>query len=47
MKTLRNPDTINNPVAPYVHQLEVTGPNRWLNLSGQLGITIDGNGLKI
>ncbi|QVY62119.1 RidA family protein [Cytobacillus gottheilii] len=42
MKTSRNPDTIHNPVAPYVHQIEVTGPNRWLNLSGQLGMTLDG-----
>ncbi len=42
MKISRNPDTIHNPVAPYVHQIEVTGPNRWLNLSGQLGMRIDG-----
>lgn len=42
MKTSRNPDTIHNPVAPYVHQIEVTGPSRLLNLSGQLGMTLDG-----
>lgn len=42
MKISRNPDTIHNPVAPYVHQIEITGPNRWLNLSGQLGMRIDG-----
>ncbi len=42
MKISRNPETIHNPVAPYVHQIEVTGPNRWLNLSGQLGMRIDG-----
>lgn len=42
MKISRNPDSIHNPVAPYVHQIEVTGPNRWLNLSGQLGMRIDG-----
>ncbi|MEK4627381.1 MAG: RidA family protein [Solibacillus sp.] len=42
MKISRNPDTIHNPVAPYVHQIEVIGPNRWLNLSGQLGMRIDG-----
>ena len=42
MKFSRNPDTIHNPVAPYVHQIEVIGPNRWLNLSGQLGMRIDG-----
>ncbi|MDX8047071.1 RidA family protein [Gracilibacillus sp. S3-1-1] len=43
MKISRNPDTVHNPVAPYVHQIEVTGPNRWLTLSGQLGMGIDGN----
>lgn len=42
MKISRNPDTIHNPVAPYVHQIEVTGPNKWLNLSGQLGMRVDG-----
>src|SRR5690625_1916416 len=42
MKTSRNPDTIHNPVGPYVHQIEVTGPQRWLNLSGQLGMSLDG-----
>lgn len=42
MKISRNPDTIHQPVAPYVHQIEVTGPNRWLNLSGQLGMRVDG-----
>lgn len=42
MKISRNPDTIHHPVAPYVHQIEVTGPNRWLNLSGQLGMAMNG-----
>ncbi|TFD99507.1 RidA family protein [Jeotgalibacillus sp. R-1-5s-1] len=42
MKISRNPDTIHHPVAPYVHQIEVTGPHKWLSLSGQLGMTIDG-----
>lgn len=42
MKISRNPDTIHSPVAPYVHQIEVTGPNRWLTLSGQLGMEVDG-----
>lgn len=42
MKISRNPDTIHNPVAPYVHQIEVIGPTRWLNLSGQIGMRIDG-----
>lgn len=42
MKNSRNPDTIHPPVAPYVHQIEITGPNRWLTLSGQLGMEVDG-----
>ncbi len=41
MKTSRNPKSIHQPVAPYVHQLEVTGPNRWLTLSGQLGMSVN------
>ncbi|KGA96723.1 endoribonuclease [Alkalihalobacillus alcalophilus ATCC 27647 = CGMCC 1.3604] len=42
MKLTRNPETIHKPVAPYVHQIEVTGPNKWLTLSGQLGMEVDG-----
>ncbi|PEX57439.1 enamine deaminase RidA [Bacillus cereus] len=41
-KQSRNPETVHKPVAPYVHQIEVTGPNKWLTLSGQLGMEIDG-----
>ncbi|WP_062047140.1 RidA family protein [Bacillus sp. JCM 19034] len=43
MKTSRNPETVHQPVAPYVHQIEVTGRNRWLTLSGQLGMEVDGS----
>ncbi|MED0673026.1 RidA family protein [Aneurinibacillus aneurinilyticus] len=42
MKKSRNPETIHKPVASYVHQIEVTGPNKWLTLSGQLGMEVDG-----
>ncbi|MDQ0273692.1 RidA family protein [Cytobacillus purgationiresistens] len=42
MKKSRNPETVHKPVAPYVHQIEVTGPNKWLTLSGQLGMHVDG-----
>lgn len=42
MKISRNPENIHSPVAPYVHQIEVTGPNKWLTLSGQLGMKVDG-----
>ncbi|MFT9846030.1 RidA family protein [Aneurinibacillus sp. REN35] len=43
MKVSRNPKEIHAPVAPYVHQIEVTGPNKWLTLSGQLGMEKDGS----
>ncbi|MFJ8518565.1 RidA family protein [Lysinibacillus xylanilyticus] len=42
MKVARNPKNIHQPVAPYVHQIEVTGPQRWLTLSGQIGMEEDG-----
>ncbi|MGE8035982.1 enamine deaminase RidA [Lysinibacillus sp. KCTC 33748] len=42
MKISRNPETVHKPVAPYVHQIEVTGPQKWLNMSGQLGLEVDG-----
>ncbi|MFD2444748.1 RidA family protein [Bacillus sp. CGMCC 1.16607] len=41
MKISRNPNSIHKPVAPYVHQIEITGTNRWLTLSGQLGMEVD------
>ncbi len=42
MKISRNPETVHKPVAPYIHQIEVTGPSKWLTLSGQLGMEVDG-----
>jgi len=42
VKVSRNPKDIHQPVAPYVHQIEVTGPQRWLTLSGQIGMEEDG-----
>ncbi|WP_017472128.1 RidA family protein [Amphibacillus jilinensis] len=42
MKVVRNPQDVHNPVAAYVHQIEVTGPQQWLTLSGQLGMAADG-----
>ncbi|MFJ7664942.1 RidA family protein [Lysinibacillus sp. NPDC097162] len=42
MKISRNPKEIHPPVAPYVHQIEITGPTKWLTLSGQIGMTVDG-----
>lgn len=37
MKKFRNPENVHKPVADYTHQIEVSGQNRWLVLSGQLG----------
>lgn len=42
MKISRNPETVHKPIAPYVHQIEVTGSNKWLTLSGQLGMEVNG-----
>jgi enamine deaminase RidA (YjgF/YER057c/UK114 family) len=43
MKTPRNPDTVHEPRGRYVHQIEVSGENRLLFLSGQLGMKVDGS----
>lgn len=37
MKKFRNPENVHNPLAAYTHQIEVSGQNRWLVLSGQIG----------
>lgn len=37
MKKFRNPENVHSPVAAYTHQIEISGQNRWLVLSGQLG----------
>lgn len=42
MKTFRNPQQIAAPLAAYSHQAEITGPVRWLVLSGQIGMTASG-----
>ncbi|WP_431874348.1 RidA family protein [Micromonospora marina] len=42
MKTFRNPPQIAAPLAAYSHQAEITGPVRWLVLSGQVGMTSAG-----
>jgi 2-iminobutanoate/2-iminopropanoate deaminase len=38
----RNPDSIHAPVGRYVHQIEVTSPERMLFISGQVGMSADG-----
>ncbi|HEU5380230.1 MAG TPA: RidA family protein [Ktedonobacteraceae bacterium] len=43
MKIPRNPEQVHAPVAGYHHQIEVTGAQRWLVLSGQIGKHADGH----
>lgn len=43
MKQSRNPESVHAPVGRYVHQIEVTGENRLLFISGQLGMDPEGN----
>lgn len=42
MKTSRNPSDVHPPLASYAHQIEVTGPERLLFVSGQVGMQPDG-----
>ncbi|GAB2533797.1 RidA family protein [Nocardia heshunensis] len=43
MKIERNPQEVHAPVAAYSHQIEVGPGGRWLVLSGQIGMRIDGS----
>lgn len=38
----RNPKNVHKPLAPYSHQIEASGDIRWLTLSGQLGMDLEG-----
>ena len=42
MKEFRNPSTVHAPLAAYTHQIEVSGAQRWLLMSGQIGMRKDG-----
>jgi enamine deaminase RidA (YjgF/YER057c/UK114 family) len=42
VKEQRNPSTIHAPLAGYSHQIEISGDERMLVLSGQVGMTPDG-----
>ena len=42
MKQFRNPANIHPPVAGYVHQIEISGNERLLAISGQIGKKEDG-----
>jgi 2-iminobutanoate/2-iminopropanoate deaminase len=42
MNKFRNPETVHTPLAGYTHQIEVTEAKRWLVLSGQIGLQVNG-----
>src|SRR5512141_1536406 len=42
MKEFRNPHGVHQPVGGYTHQIEITGNERMLVLSGQVGMMEDG-----
>ena len=43
MKEFRNPKNIHKPLGQYSHQIEITGNERMLVLSGQVGMREDGS----
>jgi len=43
VKIERNPQEVHAPVAAYTHQIEVGPGGRWLVLSGQIGMRVDGS----
>ncbi len=42
MKEFRNPQDVHQPLGSYSHQVEITGNERMLVLSGQVGMREDG-----
>ena len=42
MKIYRDPENIHAPIAAYTHQIEISGPERLLAISGQVGRRPDG-----
>ena len=42
MKEFRNPQDVHQPLGSYSHQLEISGNERVLVLSGQIGVREDG-----
>jgi enamine deaminase RidA (YjgF/YER057c/UK114 family) len=43
MKQVRNPEDVHAPLAAYAHQIELSGDERLLVLSGQVGVRADGS----
>ena len=42
MKEFRNPPNVHKPIVEYTHQIEISGSERLLVLSGQVGMKEDG-----
>ena len=42
MKLARNPESVHAPLAGYAHQIELSGSERLLAMSGQVGMEPDG-----
>jgi enamine deaminase RidA (YjgF/YER057c/UK114 family) len=42
MKEFRNPQNVHQPLGGYSHQVEITGNERMLIISGQIGMREDG-----
>ena len=42
MKEFRNPENVHQPLGSYSHQIEISGNERMLVLSGQVGMRQDG-----
>ena len=42
MKEFRNPENIHEPLGGYMHQVEISGSERMLIISGQVGMRQDG-----
>ena len=42
MKEFRNPQNVHEPLGSYSHQIEISGKERMLVLSGQVGMKEDG-----
>lgn len=43
MKEFRNPQNVHQPLGSYSHQIEISGNERMLVLSGQVGMREDGS----
>lgn len=43
MKEFRNPQDVHKPLGSYSHQIEISGSERMLILSGQVGMREDGS----